>query len=192
MSERYKTIVADPPWPQKGAGPLRGREGFGDALCAASKSMPYRTMTIDEIANLPIRDQIDRDAHLYLWTTNKFLEDAFLVMRCWGFKYSTTLVWAKRPMGGGLGGCYGLATEYVLFGRRGKLQAMRRIGRNHFDWKRPYDERGKPKHSAKPSGFFAMVEQVSPGPYLELFARQKRIGWHSWGDEVPSDIRLIA
>jgi N6-adenosine-specific RNA methylase IME4 len=37
-----------------------------------------------------------------------------------------------------------------------------------------------------------MVEQVSPGPYLELFARKKRIGWHSWGDEVPSDIRLTA
>lgn len=189
---RYRTIVADPPWPQKGAGPLRGREGFSDALCAASKPMPYQIMTVDQIANLPVSDQIERDAHLYLWTTNKFLEDAFLVMRCWGFKYSTTLVWAKRPMGGGLGGCYGLATEYVLFGRRGKLPALRRIGRNHFDWKRPYDERGKPKHSAKPGGFFAMVEQVSPGPYLELFARQKRIGWHSWGDEVPSDIRLIA
>lgn len=190
MLQRYKTIVADPPWPMKGAGPLRGREGFGDALCAASKPMPYATMTVEQIAALSI--PAEPDAHLYLWTTNKFLPAAFVVAECWGFKPSTTIVWAKRPMGGGLGGCYGIATEFVLFCRRGKLPALQRIGRNWFSWKRPYDERGKPRHSAKPGEFFAMVEQVSPGPYLELFARDKRIGWHSWGNEVPSDVELVA
>jgi len=186
----YATIVADPPWPQKGAGPLRGREGFGDALCGPSKAMPYATMTVEQIAALQLPSAAN--AHLYLWTTNAFLSHSFRVMNAWGFRYSTTLVWAKRPMGGGLGGCYGIATEYVLFGRKGKLPALQRVGRNWFDWKRPYDLRGKPKHSAKPDGFFAMVEAVSPGPYLELFARQKRLGWHSWGNEVPSDVELVA
>ena len=188
----YRTIVADPPWPQKGAGPLRGREGFGDALCAASKPMPYPTMTIDEIAALPVAERAEKNAHLYLWTTNRFLPAAFVVAAAWGFEYSTVLTWAKRPMGGGLGGCYGIATEFVLFCRRGSLPALQRIGRNWFNWKRPYDMRGKPRHSAKPGEFFAMVEQVSPGPYLELFARDKRIGWHSWGNEVPSDVELVA
>lgn len=150
--------------------------------------MPYSTMPIEDIKALQL--PAERNAHLYLWATNGFLRDAFDVMKAWGFKYSTTIVWAKRPMGGGLGGCYGLATEFVLFGRRGKLPAIGRVGRNHFDWKRPYDERGKPKHSAKPSAFFALVESISPGPYLELFAREKRLGWHSWGDEVPCDVAV--
>lgn len=187
----YSTIVADPPWPQKGAGTLRGREGFGDSH-GASKPMPYSTMTVAQIAALPVQERAAKDAHLYLWTTNRFLDDAFDVMRAWGFNYSTTLVWAKRPMGGGLGGCYGIATEYVLFGRRGTLPALQRIGRNWFSWKRPYDHRGKPKHSAKPEEFYGMVEQMSPGPHLELFARSKRLGWHAWGNEVPSDIELVA
>lgn len=186
----YACIVADPPWPQKGAGPQRGREGFGDALCGPSKAMPYPTMTVAQIAALAV--PAAAAAHLYLWATNRFLPDAFAVMAAWGFDYSTTLVWAKRPMGGGLGGCYGISTEFVLFGRRGTLPAISRVGRTSFDWKRPYDERGKPKHSAKPAGFFAMVEAVSPGPYLELFAREKRLGWHSWGNEVNSDVQLCA
>jgi N6-adenosine-specific RNA methylase IME4 len=188
----YRTIVADPPWPQKGAGPLRGREGFGDALCGASKPMPYATMTVHQIAAMPIRTLAEKDSHLYLWTTNRFLPDAFTVAAAWGFEYSTLITWAKRPMGGGLGGCYGIATEFVLFCRRGSLPAKQRIGRNWFNWKRPYDLRGKPKHSAKPAEFFGMVEQMSPGPHLELFARDKRLGWHSWGNEVPSDIELVA
>jgi N6-adenosine-specific RNA methylase IME4 len=139
-------------------------------------------MTVDEIAGMgcPAAD----DAHLYLWTTSGFLPDAFRVMAAWGFAYSTTLVWAKAPIGHGLGGAYGIATEFVLFGRRGRLPAMGRVGRNWFTWKRPYDERGKPRHSAKPEEFYAMVEQVSPGPFLEMFARRTRLGWDAWGDEV--------
>jgi N6-adenosine-specific RNA methylase IME4 len=145
--------------------------------------MPYKTMTVAEIAALgcPSED----DAHLYLWTTNAFLPAAYEVVSDWGFRYSTTLVWAKKPMGGGLGGCYGIATEFVIFARKGHAPALSRIGRNWFDWKRPYDERGKPKHSAKPPGFFEMVEEVSPGPRLEMFARVRRDGWDRWGDEAP-------
>jgi N6-adenosine-specific RNA methylase IME4 len=183
----YATIVADPPWPQKGAGPLVGREGFGGAT-GASKPMPYKTMTIADIAAMDIKAIAADNAHLYLWTTNQFLKDAFDVMCAWGFKYSTTLVWAKAPMGGGLGGCYGIATEYILFGRRGTLPALGRVGRNHFNWKRPYDERGKPMHSVKPPEFFDMVETISPAPRLELFARRSRPGWSAWGDEAPESI----
>jgi N6-adenosine-specific RNA methylase IME4 len=184
----FQTVVADPPWNTM-AGPLTGREGFGDAR--KSKPLPYPTMTVEQIASLRIPHLAD-DAHLYLWTINRYLRDAFQVMEAWSFKYSTTLVWAKAPMGGGLGGCYGLATEYVLFARRGSLKAKGRIGRNWFDWKRPYDERGKPRHSAKPPEFFTMIESMSPGPYLEMFAREPRPGWSVWGNEVASDVRVSA
>lgn len=182
--KRYKTIYADPPWPQKGSGPLVGREGFGDAT-GNSRPMPYPTMSINKIAQMQI--PADDNAHLYLWTTNRFLREAFVVIEAWGFKYSTTLVWAKNPMGGGLGGAYGIATEYCLFARRGALPALSRIGRNWFNWKRPYDERGKPRHSAKPPEFYGLIEKVSPGPYLELFARSRRIGWDVWGFDAPDE-----
>jgi N6-adenosine-specific RNA methylase IME4 len=101
-----------------------------------------------------------------------------------GLPYSTTLVWAKNLMGGGLGGAYGISTEFCLFCRRGSLKTLRNVGGTWFNWKRPYDERGKPRHSAKPPEFYAMVDQVSPGPFLEMFARDRRLGWDAWGNEV--------
>lgn len=184
----YQTIVADPPWPQKGRGrSLRqfGGEnrGFPSGYTDSSLPLQYKTMTVAEIGALPVADIIAPQAHLYLWTTNRFLPDAFDVIKAWGFNYSTTLVWAKAPIGGGLGGCYGIATEYVLFARRGTLPALGKVGRNWFDWKRARDTRGKPLHSGKPTPFFDMVETISPGPYLEMFARRARLGWDGWGDE---------
>lgn len=178
----YTTIVADPPWKTM-AGPLTGREGFGDAQ--RSKPLPYPTMSVTQIMALPVASVAAQAAHLYLWTTNGYLRSAFAVARSWGFRYSTMLVWTKNPMGGGLGSdAYGISTEFCLFCRRGKLPALRRFGTTWFNWKRPYDERGKPKHSAKPPEFFAMVDQVSPGPFLEMFAREQRLGWDAWGNEV--------
>jgi hypothetical protein len=73
-----------------------------------------------------------------------------------------------------------------LFCRRGSLKAHGRVGGTWFNWKRPYDERGKPRHSAKPGNFITMVEEVSPGPYLEMFARENRPGWDAWGNECES------
>jgi N6-adenosine-specific RNA methylase IME4 len=140
-------------------------------------------MAVEQIAALPVAELADDNAHLYLWTINKYVEAAFTVARAWGFQYSTLLTWAKNPMGGGLGGAYGISTEYVLFCRRGALPSLGRTNTTWFNWKRPYDERGKPKHSAKPPAFQEMVERMSPGPYLELFARSGRAGWDAWGDE---------
>ncbi len=134
----------------------------------------------------------EEGAHLYLWTTNRFLPDAFAVLAAWGFSYSTTLVWAKAPMGGGMGGAYGISTEYVLFGRRGAAPALSRVSGTWFPWKRPYDERGKPQHSAKPAEFFSMVGRISPAPRLELFARRDRPGWDAWGNQAPGAVDLDA
>jgi N6-adenosine-specific RNA methylase IME4 len=143
--------------------------------------MQYSTMTVDEITALPVDELVGTDAHLYLWTTNGFLPDAFEVARAWGFTYSTMLVWAKNPMGGGLGGAYGISTEFLLYCRRGSLPAVGRVTGTWWQWKRPYSQGGKPMHSAKPPAALDLVEQVSPGPYLELFSRAPRLGWDSWG-----------
>lgn len=190
----YSCIVADPPWKV-----AAGRE-IGDYVKAADGTQPfgvrsdkarrlsYPSMALAEIEALPVFDLAGPNCHLYLWTINAYLNQAFDVLHAWDFKYSTTLVWAKTPMGGGLGGCYGLATEYCIFAYRGTQGALGRIGRNWWNWRRPYDERGKPKHSAKPNEFYEMVEGISPGPRLEMFARAPREGWHVWGNEVASDV----
>jgi N6-adenosine-specific RNA methylase IME4 len=189
----YQTIVADPPWNQKG-GPLKGGvgEGFVFAGKQISRDLPYSTMTLEAINALPIQELLAKDAHLYLWATNRYLPAAFDVVRAWGFTYSTTRVWAKNLMGGGLGGAYRVSTEYVIFARRGSLRELDTVRGTWFNWKRPYDERGKPMHSAKPPEFYEMVEAVSPGPRLELFARRPREGWDVWGNEVACDVEIAA
>src|SRR5215203_601530 len=170
LPERYATIVADPPWAQKG-GPLAGGvgEGFAFADKQVSRDLPYRTMTLDAIKALNVSEVAAPDAHLYLWATNKYLPAAFAVISAWGFTYSTTLVWAKNLMGGGLGGAYRVSTEYVLFARRGQLREESTVRGTWFNWKRPYNAKGKPMHSAKPGAFYEMIEAVSPGPRLEMF-----------------------
>lgn len=188
---KYATIVADPPW-DVDAGPLCGREGFGDAT-GASRPLAYPSMTVEQIAALRVADVALDGAHLYLWTINRYVDEAFDIARAWGFKFSTMLTWAKNPMGGGLGGAFGISTEFVLFCRRGSLPTKADINTTWFNWKRPYDLRGKPNHSGKPDAMRGMVEQVSPGPYLEMFARDNRLGWDSWGNECLSvDLPLEA
>ena len=179
---RYRTIVADPPWNVMG-GPLRGGvgEGFQFDGPARSRSVPYGTMSAGRIAGLPVRDFAEDCCSLYLWTVNAYVPAAYAVADAWGFQPSTLLVWAKNPMGGGLGGAFGITTEFCLYARRGH-PVDRRVTGTWFNWKRHYVN-GHPSHSSKPDGFYDLVEQVSPGPYLEMFARRARFGWDYWGDE---------
>lgn len=171
---KYSTIVADPPWP--------GKTPAGWHTLAQHVDVPYRTMSVEDIAAMPIRDLAAGDSHCYLWTTNGFLRDGFYVLERWGYRYVTCLVWAKTPWGIGPGGYYANTTEYVLFGKKGNLKGMRREPTTWFNWPRIR------KHSAKPQEFFDLVEEISPGPRVELFARMARPGWDSWGDQAPLSI----
>lgn len=185
MTGRYRTIVADPPWEHRDSGPRTPAPGGGWARSVGYVSrVPYERMTLDAISALPVGSLAEPDgAHLYLWTTNGFLRDAYGVAEAWGFKPSTLLTWCKQPMGLGLGGAYAITTEFVLFARRGRLAPLRRWDSTHFEFKRPRLPGGGLAHSAKPEGFLDVVEQVSPGPRVELFARRARFGWDYWGDE---------
>ena len=170
----FRCIVADPPWRYKGTLP-----GFLKDRLARSR-VPYDTMTMGEIAALPVMSCASDDAHLYLWTTNTHLFESKCVAEAWGFKYSTLLVWCKNPRGFAGFPTWNVCTEYVLFCRRGSLKATKRIDRNWWIWQRT-------PHSAKPEAFQDMVEAVSPGPRLELFARRARPGWTVWGNEVEAN-----
>jgi len=191
---KYRTIVADPPWqqPDSGARTHSTRGNWRGKWLGYVSAIPYERMTLEEIGSLPVADFAEDDAHLYLWTTNRFLRDSFAVAESWGFRFSTLLTWCKAPMGIGLGGAFTITNEYVLFCRRGKLAPLRRSDSTWWQFKRPYNENGAPAHSRKPDGFLDVVEQVSPGPYLELFARRQRLGWDTWGNEALNHIEIRA
>ncbi len=132
-------------------------------------------MSLSEIEALPVTDLADRDAHLYLWTTNRYLRAAYSLAEAWGFRPVKPLIWCKEPMGF-MGRPFTSSAEFVLFCRRGTLAPLEDAGRQWWVWPRT-------AHSAKPEAFLDLVEQVSPGPYLEMFARRARFGWDYWGDE---------
>ena len=162
----YPTVVIDPPWQYNN----RGTRG------AANDHYP--TMTLNELVELEI--PAADEAHLYLWTTNAFLRDAFDLMDAWGFDYKATLVWVKPQMG--MGNYFRISHELVLFGVRGALKTLRKDARSWF-------EAPRGEHSAKPDVFYELVETCSPGPFMDMFNRDggklfRRKGWDGWGNEA--------
>lgn len=146
-------------------------------------------MSTLDIIKLGIRLQEyidDEGCHLYLWTTNNFLPDALRVMDHWGFEYKTTITWVKDRIG--LGQYFRGQTEHCLFGVRKTLPYK------VIDGKRSQGKTviqvPKSKHSSKPDEMRKMIEKVSYGNYLELFAREKAEGWDVWGNEVKNDIEI--
>lgn len=177
---RYGTIVMDPPW--RYTKTPSDRTGGG-----VSAEHIYDTMSPADVAAIPVGDLAADDAHLYVWITNPVLTrqrwdtigggpDAMDMIRAWGFEPKTILTWVKGD-GAGMGWYFRGDTEHVIFAVRGDagIPTEKRVS-NCF-------RAPKGVHSAKPDAFLDMVEHVSPGPYVELFARSARFGWDYWGDQ---------
>jgi len=166
---KYKTIYADPPWNEQGGGKIK-----------RGANRHYNLMKTKDIAALPVAQLADTNCHLYIWTTNNFLPDAFEVIEAWEFRYVTCITWMKDRQG--LGQYYRGLTEHCLFAVRGKLPYK------IVDGKRQQGLTGfceaKGVHSEKPIKMRKMIEKVSYEPRLELFARQQFQGWDCWGNEV--------
>lgn len=155
----YKTIVADPPWRY--------------ASAATKAKTDYSTMGLADICALPVLGLADESAHLWLWGTNAKMYEAHIVCQAWGFRPLTIITWCKN--GPGVGYYLRNNTEHVILASRGKPQPPKdKPLSTWFQWENA-------GHSVKPGGFFDLVESVSPGPYVELFARQPRLGWDHWG-----------
>ena len=178
MKKRYRTIVADPPWP------YRDQPWGKGSLAPGRAFLPYSTMELEEIAALGVRDLAAKDAHLYLWTTQRFVRESYWIAEAWGFTPVCLLAWCKPSMPA-LPGTFKSTLEFILFARRGSLAANDRVEKQWFEWPRA-------KHSAKPEAFLDMVEQVSPGPYVEMFARRARFGWDYWGDQSLGTAEMVA
>jgi N6-adenosine-specific RNA methylase IME4 len=122
---------------------------------------------------MPVAEIADDSCHLWLWGVNGLMEEAYAVVRAWGFKPCTLVTWCKPVPG--VGHYLRNNTEHVILATRGAPMVPKdKPLSTWFVWPRG-------SHSAKPSGFGDLVEKVSPGPYVELFARSPRLGWDSWG-----------
>lgn len=162
LNPPYRCIVADPPWHLNGVG-----------VTKADSRKFYSTMSVDDICALPVSDLADDSCHLWLWGINSMMEDAYRVMRAWGFSPLTLLTWCKPQPG--VGNYLRNNTEHVILASKGKPMTPEvKPMATWFVWRRS-------AHSAKPVGFYEIVEQVSPGPRVELFCRQPVFGWDTWG-----------
>lgn len=190
--QRYRTILADPPWKESGGG-----------KCKRGADRHYDLMSTKEICALrpAVQDLADpAGCHLWLWVTGNFLEDGFTVLGAWGFRYVNFRPWIKGEeadsgeielQNAGMGQYMRCDSEILLFAVRGPTLPYK----HHPDGKRAQCRQSliaprSPKHSEKPEQLYRDIELVSHGPYLEMFCRSARPGWHSWGNEVEGDVRL--
>lgn len=176
----FQTVLADPPW--------RFANRTGKVAPEHKRLDRYGTMELDEIKALPVSDVTAKNAHLYLWVPNALLPEGIEVMKAWGFRYVSNVVWAKRrkdggPDGRGVGFYFRNVTEPILFGVRGSMRTLApaRSTVNMIETR-------KREHSRKPDEQYDLIESCSPGPYLELFARYAREGWSAWGNESDQDV----
>lgn len=169
---KYGTILIDPPWDN--ADSITPKDSF------ASYGWEYPTVRVSEIEKLPIPDLAGPNCHLYLWAMNSFLPHAFYLMQHWGFAYNEIITWVKPS---GMGRWWVKRTQHMLFGYRGKLVMKNKFTENVFG-------ASPVRHSEKPDVSYELIEHVSNGPYLELFARRTRPDWHVWGNEIKSDLEM--
>jgi N6-adenosine-specific RNA methylase IME4 len=190
--KKYRTIVSDPPWPYDTAvsGTValpKGMLSDGSRRQIGVEQWTYEPMPLADICALPVLDHAESNAHLYLWTTNSFMRQAYDVVEAWGFKPITVITWVKvrkdDPTKPSMkqGWWFRGATEHVIFAQRGKVE-RRSTDAYPTALMLPRESR----HSRKPDDFFGLVEKVSHGPYLEMFARERRPGWDAWGDQAPA------
>lgn len=175
----YRTIVIDPPWEY----PEGFAQGPTGGVGHIQVDLPYPPMSLEDLAEVPVRTLAADDALLFLWATNRYLPDAFPLMAIYGFTYRQTLVWRKtnpNPLGGSVApNC----AEFLLVGRRGNARLAGR-------WHESVIAGGNSKHSRKPEVFLDVVETITLPPRLEMFARSQRLGWDTYGNEALNHVAV--
>lgn len=170
QSAPARVLLADPPWL------------FSDKLPGKERGAQkhYPGMTASEIARFPLPELAD-DALLFMWRVGTHQEEAAFAMKAWGFKYCGEIVWLKKTTTGkkffGMGRVVRGAHEVCLIGKRGRPKLKSKSVRSVFD--APVGE-----HSAKPDALYELIEKLSDGPYVELFARRPRENWTSFGNQL--------
>jgi N6-adenosine-specific RNA methylase IME4 len=165
----FDVVSVDPPWPYEGENKsITSFDSVGRRV-----ANPYPEMSIDDIKNIdiPLMD----DAVVLLWTTHKFLPDAFEILKGWNLEYKATLVWNKEKIG--MGAWFRMQCEFCLVGIKGKPYWNNTTFRDILTEPRR-------EHSRKPDSFFDMIEQITLGRRLEYFSREQRNGWETYGNDT--------
>lgn len=171
--KKYQTILADPPWYQRGGG-----------VCKRGADKHYGLLKEHEIksvmANM-LQDRVPENAHMYMWVANNHLPEALRIIEHLGFRYITNIVWAKTSFG--LGRYFRGQHEICLFATKGRGFSVKTKA-NNISSILGKSQIKSTKHSKKPVEMYELIETRSEGPYLELFARNTRDGWDCIGDEI--------
>ena len=167
--KKYEIIYADPPWQYKRNGNY-------------SAESQYSVMSLEAIKALPVSEIADEQAHLFLWVTNPFISEGLEVCDAWGFEYKTLLTWVKTYKDGtpvmGMGYYFRGCTEHIIFGVKGKRKTLNKTTKNIL-----FANTGR--HSEKPAEMRDLIVGISGDvSRIELFARERVLGWDCWGNEV--------
>jgi N6-adenosine-specific RNA methylase IME4 len=165
---QFRCIYLDPPW------------AYGDENCRGAAEGHYPTMSLKQLAALPVGALAHKEGcHLWLWTTWPMIRDnaPHVVLDEWDCRWVGEFVW-KKP-GFGVGRWLRPATEILILAVHGDLK-LQSAGKET----NAFREAPRGKHSEKPEEFYDVIEALSPGPRVELFARQGREGWMRWGLEA--------
>jgi N6-adenosine-specific RNA methylase IME4 len=169
--EKYDVIYADPPW-EYTSGDQHTDEAQETVLGTHYPSMPLK-----QICEIPVRELAADNAALFVWATSPTLEEAFQVIRAWGFEYKTSMVWDKVLHN--VGNYVSVRHELLLICIRGAMPRVTKLVDSVHS-----EERSE--HSRKPEHFRTVIEEMYPkARRIELFARTRAEGWEVWGNECP-------
>ena len=167
---KFRVIYADPAW---------SYNDKQDTPQLGGAAKHYDTMSVSQICNLPVNEISEKNSVLFLWVTSPLLEDAFTVIKSWGFKYKTSFVWDKIKHN--MGHYNSVRHEFLLIATKGSCTP---------DNKKLYDsvqaiERNN-NHSEKPIEFLNIIDDIyNYGNKLEMFCRNiKKEKWYGWGNEI--------
>ena len=165
----FDVICVDPPWPYE----MKNKNVTSFDPYGRRVANPYPEMSIEEIKNIkmPLMD----NSIVFLWSTHKFLPDAFDILKEWGMEYKATLVWNKEKIG--MGSWFRMQCEFCLVGIKGKPYFNNTKYRDIFSEPRR-------EHSRKPDLFFKIITEITLGRRLEYFSREKRYGWEVFGNDI--------
>ena len=149
-------------------------------------------MSLDEIMELPVAQIVQEKSHSVSLGAQCARPRRLGGNAALGIHLQTNIIWYKTrkdggPDGRGVGFYFRNVTEMILFGTRGKNNRTLRPGRTQTN----IIATRKREHSRKPEEQYDIIERCSPGPYLEMFARHERNGWHQWGNEAPDARPLL-
>ena len=173
-TKQYDLIVIDPPWkyPKKSI----------TMLNVINKVWPYKTISVEEIASLPIKSICHDKTIIFLWTTQKYLFECKDIIEEWGFEYVLCMTWEKTygksngvPMKG-----FKFNSEFIVVGSVHKINPISKKGIKLIPCSVEAPNLG---HSIKPQEFYTMIESLGESR-IDLFARKEREGWDVWGDQV--------